>query len=411
MSASSMQSDALPIPVFVAGGGMVGLTLACALAGAGVEVAVVDRDPPDTRLAPEFDGRVSAIAGASKRLLEMVGVWEGMAAHAQPILDIRVSDRDSLFFLHYDHREVGAEPFGYIVENRVIRTALLARARSLSHLRLIAPATLTHIERNAQCATVTLSTGERIAAQLLVGAEGRHSPLRDSAGIGTVTASYPHAAIVCTIAHERPHHGLAQERFLPAGPFAALPMTGNRSSLVWTERAEAVGVFLALPDADLAAEIQERVGGYLGGITVSGPRFSYPLGVLHAKSYIAQRLALVGDAAHTIHPIAGQGVNLGFRDAAALAELVVDNHRLGLDVGTMDALRHYQRWRRLDNLLMLAVTDGLNRVFLNESLPIQAARRLGLWAVGRTPPLKRFFMRHAMGLTGDLPRLIAGRPL
>ncbi len=385
---------------------MVGMSLGLALAQEGVKVAVIERATLPSQLEPSFDGRVSAIAEGSRRILEHIGAWETMAPHAQPILDIRVSDGAAPFFLHYDHHEVGEEPFGHIVENRYIRHALHTAAESLPDLTVIENAGLRTFECDDVGVTVHLQNQPAIRCRLLVGADGKQSKIRDLAGIKTMEWKYGQVAIVCTIRHELPHQGLAQERFLPAGPFAVLPMQDNRSSLVWVEPEDRVKLYLELPEQEFVQEIRERVGDYLGTIATDGARFSYPLSLMHARSYIGKRLALIGDAAHAIHPIAGQGVNLGFRDVAVLTELVRDKLRLGLDIGSDDVLSHYQRWRRFDNTAMLAVTDGLNRLFSNNILPVRLARDLGLWTVSKLPPLKRFFMRDAMGLTGDLPEIM-----
>jgi len=386
--------------VAVAGGGMVGMTLALALARENLHVAVIDPVPAEAQAETTFDGRVSAIALTSKRLLTALGAWQYMEPHAEPILDIRVSDGDSPFFLHYDHHEVGAGPFGWIVENRYIRTGLAHAARTLPIDRIQGET------QGWQPGMFTLKDGRTIEAKLLIGADGKQSQVREFAGIRVAEACYRQIAIVCTIAHEKPHQGLAQERFLPAGPFAVLPMQNNQSSLVWTEAAEHARGFLALPEAEFIQEITERVGDYLGALRTVGPRFSYPLSVSHAADYTAPRLALVGDAAHAIHPIAGQGVNLGFRDVAALADIVARHAHAGRDIGSDEVLKAYQRWRRFDNLAMLAVTDGLNRLFSTGAPPLVLARGLGLWAISHLPPAKRFFMRHAMGLTGELPPLL-----
>lgn len=399
------------IDVVVVGGGMVGLTLGIALAGAGIETAVIDRDDPAGMREAAFDGRVSAIAFGSMRVLDGIGVWSAMAKSAQPILEIRVVESDSPLFLHYDHREVGDQPMGWIVENRVIRNALLDAAKTCPHLQQFAPATVEAIERSRDGAMVRLADGRTLAARLVGGADGRRSRVREDAGIGTIDWSYPQTGIVCTVAHERPHRGVAVERFLPAGPFAILPMVGDRSSLVWTERADLAPTILALDEAGFRSEMATRFGDYLGELKVVGPRWSYPLALCHAESYVAERLALVGDAAHAIHPIAGQGLNLGIRDVAVLAELVVDRFRLGLDIGSSDVLSHYQRWRRFDSTMLIAVTDGLNRLFSNDIAPLRLIRDVGLAAVNQVPPLKRLFMHHAMGVVGDLPRLVRGEPL
>ena len=404
-------SELIEAEILIVGGGMVGLSLGCALAGAGVEVALVDRADPAAKLDAGFDGRASSIAYGSQQALAGIGVWDGLAASAEPILEIRVSDGDSLLFLHYDHRELGDQPLGYMVENRHIRKALYTAARDHQRLRLLAPSGLGRVERGPLWVEAALDDGRLVRARLAIAADGRDSALRREAGIPVTAWRYGQTAIVCTVAHERPHRGIAHERFLPAGPFAILPLSNNRASLVWTERSELVPGIMALDEAGFAAELGRRFGDFLGALEVTGPRWSYPLALCHATRYTDTRLALVGDAAHAIHPIAGQGLNLGLRDVAALSEVLVDARRLGLDIGGADVLARYARWRRFDSTLLLAVTDGLNRLFSNDIGPLRLARDLGLAAVNRLPPLKRLFMRHAMGLVGDLPRLVRGEPL
>lgn len=401
--------------VLIVGGGMVGLGLALALARAEIEVLVVDRDPPALRQSEPFDGRSSAIAHASRRILSGIGVWEAMAGEAEPILDIRVTDGKvgrpaAPLFLHFDHRDVG-EPFGFIVENRVIRGALGQAVAACPGLAHLAPADLAEAVRTEGGVAARLADGRRIAARLVVAADGRESRLRGAAKIPALRWSYPQVGIVATLAHELPHEGVAHEHFLPSGPFAMLPMTGNRSSIVWTERRELAPAMMALDDPAFAAEIERRFGASLGRIEPVGRRWSYPLEFVHAARYADRRLALVGDAAHAIHPIAGQGLNLGLRDVAALAEAVVDAARLGLDPGGAEALARYQSWRRFDSLAVAAATDGLNRLFSNDLPPVRLVRDLGLAAVERMPGLKRFFMRTAMGLAGELPRLARGEAL
>lgn len=396
----------------IAGGGMVGMAAAIAFATAGIRCAVVERVPHPNQLESRFDGRTSAIALGTQRLLKRIGAWPYMAPHAEPINDIRVIDGDSPLFLHYDHREVGDEPFGWIVENRHIREALFARGDALAeHIALFSPNSVAAVDIRPGHAAVTLDDGRILQAPLLVVADGKFSATRDMLGIRTMTVPYNQTALVCTIAHSEPHRGLALERFLPIGPFAVLPMQHDRSSLVWTESAGRAQAMLQLPDDEFVEEIKRRVGSYLGDISLAGPRFSYPLTLVHAESYTATRTALIGDAAHAIHPIAGQGVNLGFRDVAALAEVVADAQRLGLDIGFGTVLAGYARWRAFDATVMVAVTDSLTRLFSNDIAPLKAARRLGLGAVSKIPPLKRVFMRHAMGLEGDLPRLMRGEAL
>lgn len=406
----------------IVGGGMIGLTLATALGGTGLRIAVIDRDEPARAAASAYDGRSSAVAYASQRMLAAIGAWDGMRRAAEPILDIRVSDGDSLLFLHYDHRDLAggaggdAPPFGHIVENRAIRQALFGRVADLDTVDHLAPAVVVRIEREAGRAVVILRDGRRLSTALIVAADGRNSALRREAGIPVTHWTYPQTGIVCTVAHESPHRGVAHERFLPAGPLAFLPMTDDprgihRSSVVWTERNALAKAMMALDDPGFSAELARRFGPSLGEIRVLGGRWAYPLSLLHAARYTDRRLVLVGDAAHAIHPIAGQGLNLGLRDVAALAETLVDAHRLGLDIGDGQALARYQRWRRVDNFVLMAVTDGLNRLFSNAIPPVRLARDIGLATVNRALPVKRFLMRHAMGTVGRLPRLLQGHAL
>jgi 2-octaprenyl-6-methoxyphenol hydroxylase len=396
----------------VVGGGLNGLLLGIACAAAGLTTALVDREDPAAMLDLRFDGRSSAIAYGSQQVLAAVGIWPAIVGEAEPILEIRVADDDSPLFLHYDHRDLASgRPLGYIVENRVLRRALIERARTLRSLLYLAPLAVAAVEATPLAAVAALSDGRRLKARLVAAADGRNSPLRSAAGIVAAEHRYPQTGIVTTVRHERPHCGVAVEHFLPAGPFAILPMTGNRSSIVWTERAVLAPRLIGLPDADFAAELRARFGDFLGAVEPVGPRWAYPLALLQAGSYVARRLALVGEAAHVIHPIAGQGLNLGIRDVAALAELIVDHRRLGLDIGDEVLLQRYQRWRRLDGIVLATVTDGLNRLFSNDIAPVRLARDLGLAAVDRMPPLKRFLMRDAMGVTGELPRLVRGEPL
>ncbi len=425
MPRGTARGTALEAEVVIAGGGMVGLSLGLTLAGAGLEVVVVDRADPATVQGAAFDGRASAIARGSQQALAGAGLWDAMAPAAQPILDIRVSDGRigrpaAPLFLHYDHREMAGGPLGFIIENREIRKALHSEAARRPGLTLLAPASVAALEAAGGRVAARLGDGRRVTARLAIAADGRNSPLREAAGIATARWSYPQAGIVCSLAHERPHHGVAHEHFLPAGPFAVLPMTDDpsgtsggrhRSSLVWTERRDLAAAMMALAPAEFARELARRFGDSLGRLEPIGGRWSHPLVLLHARRYYAPRLALIGDAAHAIHPIAGQGLNLGLRDVAALAEAVVDARRLGLDIGAPEVLRCYQRWRRLDNLMLVAATDGLNRLFSNDLAPLRLARDLGLAAVNRLPPAKRLFMAHAMGLVGNLPRLLRGEAL
>lgn len=413
---AAMTDPALSCDVVVLGGGLVGLATAAALGQGGLRVIAVDREQPATAAADPFDGRGSAIAWGSAQALRGIGLWPMLDAHAAPIEEIRVSDGDSRLFLHYDHEQVGGNPLGYIIENRFIRRALYARLGTLPTVTLLAPAHALRADRSGAVVSIALADGRTIRARLAIAADGRESPTRKAAGIGVMRWSYHQTGIVCSITHEKPHRGMAHERFLPAGPFAVLPLpdseTGaHRSSIVWTERDELVPAMMALSDTQFAQEIAYRFGDSLGAIAVAGPRWAYPLSLLQADRYTDLRLALAGDAAHVMHPIAGQGFNLGLRDVAALAECVVDAHRLGLDIGGADVLERYARWRRFDTMALLAVTDGLVRLFSNDVAPVRLARDIGLGIVQQLPGLKRFFMRHAMGMVGDLPRLVRGEAL
>jgi len=356
---------------------------------------------------------VTAIGRGSRYLLEAIGVWRHLEDDAQPILDIEVGERHSPLIVHYDHREVGGAPLGHIVENRVLRRALLRRIGALAgaSLEIAAPDRAVRIERQGEAVAIELASGRAVAAALLAAADGRASPLRDIAGIGVLRWDYEQTGIVATVAHAKAHHGRAFERFFATGPLAMLPMTGRRSSIVWAADNRLARELIALDDHEFALELSDRFADRYGALELAGPRWHYPLSMMQARRYTDRRLALVGDAARAIHPIAGQGWNLALRDVAALAELIVDATRLGLDPGTPSVLERYERWRRFDSLALIGITDGLNRLFANDLLPLRLARELGLGAVERIPPLKRFFMRHAMGLLGDLPRLMRGDAL
>lgn len=398
------------VDVLVVGGGLAGLTVAAALSAPGVSVAVVERESPDAMLAAPFDGRSSAIAHGSYQVLKASGVWKNVEDFC-PIDEIRVTDGGSPLFLHFDHREVGDDPMGFMVENRLMRRALLATIRARPSVTLFAPAEVESVERGINGVTARLSDGREIRARLAVGAEGRRSPLRGQAGIRTTEWRYRQTGIVCTVRHERPHRNIAHERFLPAGPFAILPLSGNRSSIVWTEREDLTPAMMALDDGAFHDQLADRFGVFLGELEIVGPRWSYPLSLLLAERFTDRRLALVGDAAHAMHPIAGQGFNLGIRDIAALAEVIVDAHRLGLDVGMPDVLTRYQRWRNVDTMVLLSTTDLLNRLFSNDIAPIRLARDIGLAAFDKIKPVKRLAIRHAMGELGTLPKLVRGETL
>lgn len=401
--------------VLIVGGGLAGLPMALALAQGGLGVTVVDAQDPKRVVDAGFDGRVSAIAFASCRMFAELGIMKHLEGQTQPINDIVVSDgrvREgaSPLFLHFDHTEIGDQPLGQLIENRHTRIALQKAIEEAKRVRLIAPNAVKSVAYGER-ATATLSDGSRVSARLCLAADGRASPTREAAGIRTIGWDYGQTGIVTTVEHEHPHEGVAQEYFLPGGPFAILPMVGNRASLVWTEKTEAAKTIMALDDDAFAQEMRARFGDYLGTCKPVGPRWSYPLTLQLARDYVRPRLALIGDAAHGIHPIAGQGLNLGLRDVAAAAEVIVDASRLGLDIGALTVLERYQRWRRFDNVALSLLMDGLNRLFSNDIGPVRLARDLGLGIVNQIGPMRRFFMRHAGGAVGDLPRLLKGEPV
>lgn len=404
-------TETISVDVCVVGAGPVGGTLACRLASAGVTTAAVDRTALSLMEHPAFDGRAYAIAQGSRALLVEAGLWAKLPEPPNSILDIRVTDGrlnrpPSRLHLHFDHRDAGDQPFGWMVEARSLRQALNTHLRMLDGLRVLAPAEVT-VVRNDAGAVVRVAGGPTIACQLVVAAEGRQSPLREAAGIPVTSLSYHQTGIVCAISHEKPHHNLALEHFLPSGPFAVLPMAAspdakpggaaNVSAVVWTERTATAERILALDDTRFANEISRRLGGYLGALHTVGRRWNYPLAAMLAHRYFDTRLALVGDAAHGIHPIAGQGLNLGFRDAIALSNLVIAASQAGEDVGAPALLARYQQARRPDNIAMLAMTDGLDRLFSTDNPILRLGRDLGIAAVHHAVPLKRMFMRRAMG--------------
>ncbi|MEO8300353.1 MAG: UbiH/UbiF/VisC/COQ6 family ubiquinone biosynthesis hydroxylase [Rhizomicrobium sp.] len=401
------------VDVLISGGGMVGLPLGLALAQGGLKTVIADVAPPAKVLDPNFDGRVSALAYASVRMLGALGVWVNLAPHAQPIREILVTDGKagqpaSPFSLHFDAQEVGADSLGHIAENRHIRAALFQAVDAASNLELIAPAAVKSLTMEAGRAVARLADGEEISASLVIAADGRESPLRAQMGVQIIGWSYPQTGIVATVEHEKPHNGVAYEHFLPSGPFAILPMTGNRSSLVWTEAKTKAPALLALDEAGFNEELSRRFGSHLGQTKSAGPRWSYPLSFHLARDFVRPRFALAGDCAHGIHPIAGQGLNLGLKDAAALAEVLLDAARLGRDIGALDTLKRYERWRRFDSFALAVSTDALNRLFSNDIAPLRHLRDLGLGIVDAIGPARRFFMRHAGGDIGKLPRLMKG---
>jgi 2-octaprenyl-6-methoxyphenol hydroxylase len=413
------------LDVLIAGGGFAGLTLAIALRQAlGERFAVAVADPGLGRTAAAAnDERASAIVASVRRLFETLGVWQRAAADAQPILDMTVTDSrlgDAVrpIFLTFAGEVEPGEPFAHMIENRILVDALTAKARELGiELRSAAVTDFTLAAAGDdkssadRCIDARLSDAQALNARLLVAADGARSTIRGKAGIATHGWSYGQSAIVVNVAHMRDHHGRAEEHFLPAGPFAILPLKGNRSSIVWTETTADAERIMGLPEAEFGAELEQRFKLHLGEIKVIGKRRVHPLGFFVARSFIAERIALVGDAAHLIHPIAGQGLNMGLKDVAALAEVIVDATRLGLDPGALDVLERYQRWRRFDTMAMGVATDGLNRLFSNRSDVLRLVRDVGLGLVDRLPALKRLFIREAAGLVGEVPKLLRGEAL
>ena len=398
--------------VLIVGGGPVGLTLALALvqSARGIRVGLVDRRP----LSVPRDARASAIAAGVRRVFEALGVWPGMAAAAQPITSMRITDSGQgdisrPLFLTFDGDIAPGEAFAHMVPNAVSGQVLLDAVAG--QITMVAPATITGYSADASAARLVLDDGRVLAAPLLVAADGGQSALRDMAGIGVIAHDYGQTGLVTTIGHELPHDGVAYEHFRPAGPFASLPLLGNRSSLVWTESREAAPRFLAMAPAELANEIEAVMGSTLGAVTVEEKLMGFPLKLQIARDFVAPRLALVGDAAHVVHPIAGQGLNLGLKDVAALAEVVIEAIRLGLDHGSEDVLGRYQAWRRLDTASMAAMTDGLNRLFSNDVAPVRALRDFGLGLVDRAGPIKSALIRTASGVSSSGPRLLSGLPI
>jgi 2-octaprenyl-6-methoxyphenol hydroxylase len=403
-----------PVDVLIGGGGFAGLALAVALRqslGAPFSVTVSD---PAHGAPRSSDARASAIAAGARRLLEAIGAWPRVAALAQPMLDMVITDsrlRDAMrpVFLAFDGEVEPGEPFAHMIENNVLIDALAQRARE-EGVGIMSGAVESFVPGNERL-DVRLAGGRAMAARLLVGADGARSRIRDGAGIATRGWSYDQTAIVLNVAHEREHEGRAEEHFMPAGPFAVLPLTGRRSSIVWTEEKREAERILTLPADLFHAELEQRFGRHLGDITVENPPRAYPVGFAVARTFVAERIALIGDAAHVIHPIAGQGLNLGLKDVAALAEVIVEAARLGLDPGSPDVLERYQRWRRFDTMAMAAATDALNRLFSNRSDVLRVMRDVGLGVVDRLPGLKQLFIREAAGLVGDIPTLLRGQAL
>jgi 2-octaprenyl-6-methoxyphenol hydroxylase len=400
--------------IIIAGAGYVGLATAVALKSSAphLGVTVIDAAPAGVW---RNDTRASAIAAAASRMLDRLGCWDAIVPEAQPInemivTDSRTADPVRPVFLTFNGEIEPGEPFAHMVENRVLNASLRAKAQELG-IAFIEGAPVNGFEHGEAHLTVHYAGDKSLRTRLLVAADGVKSRLRDMAGIKTVNWEYGQSGIVCTVSHERPHHGRAEEHFLPAGPFAILPLKGNRSSLVWTERTDDAKRLVNDDDFVFEHELEQRFGLKLGELRVEGPRKSFPLGLTLAHDFVKPRFALAGDAAHGIHPIAGQGLNLGFKDAAALAETIVDADRLGLDIGSIAVLERYQTWRRFDTVQMGVTTDVLNRLFSNDNVPVRMLRDFGLGLVERMPRLKGFFIRQAAGLSTTAPKLLQGQPI
>jgi len=406
--------------IIVLGAALNGLAVTLALAGRQAlrpaQVTLIDAKDPGSFANSAFDGRASAITASSRRMFEALGVWDAIAPHAQPINRIIVTDsapgdeaRPAL--LQFGEEEPQGAPSAYIVENRHLYGIFFKAVEESPHVALLSKTRVASFAYGKGLARLTTQTGEKLLAELVVAADGRNSPAREAAGIKTTGWDYGQTGIVTAVAHELPHEAVAEEHFRPAGPFAILPLTGNRSSLVWTEATETARYLLALSDEDFLAELRKRFGDHRGTVTLIGPRHGYPLSLFIAESFTGPRLALLGDAAHVVHPIAGLGLNLGLRDAAALAEAVARARYLGLDIGSEATLAQYSQWRRFDTNVTALATDGLNRLFSNDFPGLRQLRDSGLKLVNLAPPLKALFMREAAGQTGNLPKLMRGEPV
>lgn len=402
--------------IVIVGAGLNGPALALALARGGLRVALVDALARTDRVADGFDGRSYALALASSRVLGVLDVWHRVAAEAQPILQIKASDGRAgegagPFFLQFDHADLDEGPMGYMLEDRFLRPALLAALDAQPAITQIDSTRVVAQRVTAEGAAVTLADGRELACRLIIGCDGRDSPTAQRAGIRRTGWDYGQTGLVCAVAHERPHHGCAHQFFMPAGPLAILPLPGNRASIVWTERSAEAARIEALDDAAYLDILRPRFGDFLGQISLAGKRHAYPLRLTIANSFIAPRLALVGDAAHGMHPIAGQGFNFGLRDVAALAEVLIHAQRRGEDIASPLVLERYQRWRRFDTMLMATGTDSVNRLFSNDSAVLRAVRGLGMGIINAVPGLSQGFMRQAAGLGNETPRLMRGLPV
>ena len=414
MNAKSGSSP--PTDILIAGGGFVGLALALALAKLMPEdfsIALVAADCLDPSTPSHHDARASALGAGTVHLLEALGVWSTLRDKAQPFISIEITDSTLNANLRphlagFDAELQSGEPGAVMIENADLRRALAEAVLSRPTIEIVSPGSVVNFVSTQHAMTAKLADGTEMTTRLLVAADGKRSRLREQAGIKCVSWSYPQMGIVTTVAHSKPHDGKAVQHFLPSGPFAILPLKGSRSSIVWSETKDRAAEIMTGDEANFLAELGRRFGDQLGMIELAGPRQAFPLDFQIARTFVAERFVLIGDAAHAVHPLAGQGLNIGMRDVAALAEVIVDGARLGLDIGSPVLLERYERWRRFDSALSATVMDGLNRLFSNDSAPLRALRDLGLGVVDRTPPLKRFFVREAAGMTGEVPCLLKG---
>jgi 2-octaprenyl-6-methoxyphenol hydroxylase len=397
--------------LIIVGGGLNGPALALAASNAGFSVTIVDALPAATRSLRDFDGRSYALALTSKRLLQGIGIWPDVADHAQPMLEIKVTDGRAgegaaPWMMHFDHAEIEEGPMGYLVEDRHLRAAFLAAMDASDLITQIDATRVVAQDVGADGVTVTLANGDTIKGGLLIGSDGRGSGTGARAGIKRIGWGYDQTAVVCAVEHDKPHAGIAHQFFMPNGPLAILPLTGNRSSIVWSETTQCATHLMTLGDAAFLDELRPAFGSFLGQIGLTGARFTYPLGLTLAQTFIADRVALIGDAAHGVHPIAGQGLNAGLRDVAALAQVLTEARARGEDIGGAQTLARYQEWRRFDTTTLALATDTFNRLFSNDNPLLRAARDIGMAAINAAPTLRRGFIREAAGLTGELPNLM-----
>ena len=400
--------------IIIVGGGLNGCTAALALAQIGQDVILIDAQPKEILAAPDFDGRGYALALTSKNMLNVLGVWAGVADNSCPMLNIKVSDGRagegaSPFFVHFDHTEIEEGPMGYMLEDRFLRPALLRAIKANSAIRHLDQTTVIDQTIGAGGVSVELASGKSLSAKLLIGCDGRKSQVAVRAGIKRSGWDYNQTSLVCAIKHELPHNNIAHQFFMPSGPLAILPLNDNCSSIVWTETTERAAEISAMNDADYLAFLRPCFGDFLGKISLNGARYAYPLNLTLADRFVDNRLALVGGAAHGVHPLAGQGLNLGLRDIAALSEVLANAVRRGEDIGAVNVLARYQQWRRFDITSSVASTDSINRLFSNDNLFLRTVRDFGLGLVNTSPSVRRGLIRQAAGLTGDLPKMLQGK--